>query len=220
MFPRNPRRDGRAADLKGTARSRLLDAALVELSERGYEAASLQSIARRAGLTTGAVYWNFDNKDGLFAALVEERLLAPQRALVEFARTATAETATAPIISAAVSGLARERPELFLLLFEDWARAARNPDRRDAYVHRYTRLKDALAAALQSRNDTTGVPLTYPANRLATAMFALANGLAMEAIVNPDAVDDDLLGEILQLLYEGNAARARNGGGSQGDEGS
>src|SRR3954454_22948786 len=60
------RRDGRSADLRGTARERLLDAGLAELREHGYAATSLQAIARRAGLTKGAVYWSFRDKQDLF----------------------------------------------------------------------------------------------------------------------------------------------------------
>ena len=63
-------RDGRSSDLKGTARERLLDAALDELRTRGYDGASLQSIARRAGLTKGAIYWSFRDKHDVFRALV------------------------------------------------------------------------------------------------------------------------------------------------------
>lgn len=44
------------------------------MREHGYEGASLQAIARRAGLTKGAVYWSFRDKRELFQALIEERI--------------------------------------------------------------------------------------------------------------------------------------------------
>ena len=75
--------DGRrSAELKGTARQRLLDAALVELREHGYEGTSLQAIARRAGLSKGAIYWSFRDKRDLFLALIEERLDAAAQQLM------------------------------------------------------------------------------------------------------------------------------------------
>ena len=49
----------------------LLDAALVEFSEKGYQAARLQDIARRAGATRGAIYHHFQNKADLYQKLIE-----------------------------------------------------------------------------------------------------------------------------------------------------
>jgi AcrR family transcriptional regulator len=202
------RRDGRSAELKGTARQRLLDAALAELREHGYEGTSLQAIARRAGLSKGAIYWSFRDKRDLFLALVEERLDAPARELIAITEKAPASTATAPVVSEGVARLVREQPELLLVLFEQWALAVREPELRPAYVDRQAMLREALARALRARHETTGVPLTYSAELLASAILALGHGLAMSALVEHESVPDELLGDVLQLLYEGLEARA------------
>lgn len=104
--------------------------------------------------------------------------------------------------------LVREQPELLLIVYEQWALAVREPDLRDGYSDRQAILRDTLARAVQARHETTGVPLTYPAQGLATAILALANGLAMEALVDPEAVPDELLGDMLQFLYDGLTLRA------------
>jgi AcrR family transcriptional regulator len=204
----SPRRDGRHAELRGTARERLLDAALAELRARGYADASLEAIARRAGLTRGAVYWNFHSKLELFLALLEERVDRPALELMRLTETAPADTPTADAVSHGLVQLVRDQGDLIMLLFEYWALAVRNPDLRPAFNERQELLRNALARALEARHATTGVALTYPAERLATAILALANGLAMTALAEPDAVSDQLLGEILDLLYDGLAARA------------
>lgn len=51
-------------------RSRILDAACDLFSERGYHATTLGDVAKRAGLTTGSVYSNFDGKRELFIECV------------------------------------------------------------------------------------------------------------------------------------------------------
>ncbi len=51
-------------------RDRLIAAAGEVISEKGFQAASLDEIAARAGLTKGAIYDNFDSKDQLFMAVV------------------------------------------------------------------------------------------------------------------------------------------------------
>jgi AcrR family transcriptional regulator len=53
-----------------STRTRLLDAAVEVFRERGYDGAGVHEIARRAGLTTGAIYANFRGKaDLLFEAI-------------------------------------------------------------------------------------------------------------------------------------------------------
>jgi AcrR family transcriptional regulator len=53
-----------------STRTRLLAAAVSVFGERGYDGAGVQEIARRAGLTTGAIYANFRGKaDLLFEAI-------------------------------------------------------------------------------------------------------------------------------------------------------
>ncbi len=48
-------------------RERIVDAALDQLAEGGYSSASVQAVARRAGVATGSVYRHFPSKGDLFA---------------------------------------------------------------------------------------------------------------------------------------------------------
>lgn len=51
----------------------ILDAACSEFLAKGFQGASLRSIAKRAGVTTGAFYGYFKSKEELFDALVGEQ---------------------------------------------------------------------------------------------------------------------------------------------------
>ncbi len=55
-------------------RERLLECAKAEFLEKGYMKASLRGICSAAGLTTGAVYFMFGDKNGLFRAVVQKPL--------------------------------------------------------------------------------------------------------------------------------------------------
>ena len=50
----------------------IINAAKAEFLEKGYQKASLRSIVKTAGVTTGAFYRYYDSKEALFASLVEE----------------------------------------------------------------------------------------------------------------------------------------------------
>ena len=56
-------------------RNQILDAAEQVFSEKGVSRATLDDIARGAGVTRGAVYWHFKDKADLFAAMLERVVL-------------------------------------------------------------------------------------------------------------------------------------------------
>src|SRR3954471_10028150 len=56
-------------DKRDRTRAKLLEAARSLIRERGHEHTTLEDIAKRAGMTTGAIYGNFKNRDELFLAL-------------------------------------------------------------------------------------------------------------------------------------------------------
>jgi len=54
--------------------SEILEAALAVFAEKGLEAARMDDIARRAGVTKGTIYLYFANKDAVFKALLSETI--------------------------------------------------------------------------------------------------------------------------------------------------
>jgi hypothetical protein len=62
---------------------------------------------------------------------------------------------------------------------------------------------------VERRARDLGLELPIPPERLAVAIEALANGLAMQEMVDPADVPADLYGEVLGFLLAGVAAAAR-----------
>lgn len=58
-------------------RQQLLDAALQQFAEKGYDGASIRSIARAAGVTEALVYHYFRSKEHLFEEVLKARSFAP-----------------------------------------------------------------------------------------------------------------------------------------------
>jgi AcrR family transcriptional regulator len=208
------RLDGRRSEARGSGRARLLDAAARVFAARGYRAASVDDIVAEAGVTKGALYWSFDSKQALFEALVEERVDRPVRELIGLLETTPADEEAAPVIARGFMGLVERRRELVLLLHDYWSLAVRDPELRGRLVERRRRLREALAAAIEARHRTLAVPLTMPAERIAEAHIALAEGLAQARLADPDGVPDDLFAEMSSLLYDGNLRRVEQGRGS------
>ena len=58
-------------NIKETTLQNILDAAETEFLRKGFKSASLRNIVKSAGVTTGAFYGYFKNKEALFSALVK-----------------------------------------------------------------------------------------------------------------------------------------------------
>src|SRR3954470_11265903 len=74
------------AEKHAATTSALLAAAAETFAERGFEAATMEQIADRVGLSKGALYYRYKTKEDLFLALLDERCA---RYVAELERTPT-----------------------------------------------------------------------------------------------------------------------------------
>lgn len=97
---------------------KLLDAAADEFGEKGFHAASISSITRRAQVALGTFYTYFDSKDALFRALVSDM----SEAVKTSARSAIqSEMTPLEVEKAALGaflGFAREHKEVYRIIDE------------------------------------------------------------------------------------------------------
>ena len=172
------------AERSAHTRSELLAAAERRFFVHGYHGTSLDDIADDAGYTKGAVYSTFKSKAGLFLALfddVMERRLQELRAL--FDPHEDDESRFRALAARPVD----ERDTQFLLLsIEFWAHAAREPAVLEEFAARYRHFRSELAA-FGPQDSWLG------SERWAIVTLALANGLALERLVDPTGVPGDLM---------------------------
>lgn len=189
------------AEKREANRARILRAARTVFGERGFHAASIEEIADEAGLSNGAIYYNFDSKGDLFFALLEERLderighmrqtLAGESRPVADALADEARDATRSL---------KESRDWRLLLLEFVAHAARTPSLAPKLRDHKRRMREELAEVLEQRLTERGVTPPIPTGDLALVATGLANGLAVEELSDPGSVPDELLGDVLALL--------------------
>ncbi len=104
---------------KAATRERILQAAIDVFGERGYQAASMDEIARRAGSSKGGVYFHFPNKQAIFEALISEMVMMLEsdvRGAINQAHGALARVDAA--LSVAIRTFAAHRGLTRLLLVE------------------------------------------------------------------------------------------------------
>jgi AcrR family transcriptional regulator len=191
-----------------TSRDQLLAAASRVFARAGYHGASMSEIAAEAGFSKGALYWNFASKEDLFFALLDE-LDGHLRALIAASASMPTEQQRTGELSRGLSAVLADARDVVLLFHEYSALAVRDPKVAARYVQRNARLREELAAAVRLRHEAIDVPLTMPAEDLATALIALVDGLSIQQLTEPDAVPEELFGQIAALIEDGMTLRAK-----------
>ncbi|HWF56374.1 MAG TPA: TetR/AcrR family transcriptional regulator [Solirubrobacteraceae bacterium] len=188
----------RTRPTRAQTREKVLAAALQVFGERGIAAASVSEVAAAAGMTKGAVYSSFASKDELVLAMMEEH--AMQRLTAALASIAQDPRAAAAGVGAVLIGAIRSDAVWHRLLAEYFALSYHDEDTRLALRQRRREARGAVARALRQLSESTGAQLPMEPERLAVILFAVSNGLGIEAGIDPEAVPDDLLGELLGLI--------------------
>jgi AcrR family transcriptional regulator len=162
------------AERRAATQAKLLKAAGAVFAGRGYHAATLDEIASRAGVSKGALYYNFASKEDLFLALLADRLGEGPADLEEFAQRLERDPRWAP------------------LFFEFMAWAGRDARHREELRERFFRPARERTAELATGGD----------EELAAAVNALVNGLMLERHFDPDRVPADLVGRAVARLLQ------------------
>jgi AcrR family transcriptional regulator len=177
----------------------VITAAATVFARRGFQDASLREIASEAGMTTGAIYSNFDGKGDLFLAVLEEKIDPRLAVMYESTRTAPRKKVGARVGDEFAAYVKQQRRWLILLI-EFWAQAARDPKLRPKFAERHGKLRAAIVEVLAERATKLDTPLILPAEQLATLLIALTNGIAVEQLADPGSVPEDLYGRALDIL--------------------
>lgn len=172
-------------DKRARTRAKLLEAARELMREKGHAQISLDEVARRAGMTSGAIYGNFRNREELFVALGQaywpaiRPKIPPNSTFAQKMRAmAEATLAAIPDRRLAVAG---RLAGMAYALSHDEARAEVNEFTANSYAWG--------ASWLRSVADEGGLPM--PAETLVVVIHALTEGLVFQRLMTPDLVPDE-----------------------------
>lgn len=196
--------------LEPAARRRLIDDAATRVfAERGYEAATMQGIARTAGVVASVLYDHYSSKRELYISLLEEHGQQLMERTTRPAEGADPETALRDQIDAFFQAVEAE-PFIWRMLFR-----APPADASIAAAHEQVQASatEAIAAALSART-TNSPPHANTATSVDTVMVAemiksSLTGLGAWWSRNPGASRKDLVQTATALLWDGLSRIAR-----------
>jgi AcrR family transcriptional regulator len=189
-------------------RARLMHSAAAVAARRGLERASLDEVAEEAGFTKGAVYANFKSKEDLFLAMLDARFAERLEELDRILSTEDDPDTQAREAAAGFMAAIESEPEWERLFFEFTVYAARNEEFRAELVARYRGMRERIAELLARRARRLGIEPVIPPEHIALMTFAMANGMALERLLEPEAVPDGLYPEMMAIFFTGLRARA------------
>jgi len=191
----------RQAEKRALTRHNVLRAAQDVFGRSGYHQATLRDIAEEAGVSKGAVYYNFASKEELFLALLDARMDERLREI----RAVNSEPDHAA--RDYIENVKRNR-EWITLFFEFVAHAARDNRFGAQFATRFKRFWAELADDVERRAREQRVDLPLPAEQLAIAIDVLGIGFMIPQIIDPVGIPDDLLPKALTYMLRGVAQAA------------
>ena len=188
---------------KARTRAQLIDAAAAVFARRGFVAASLDEVAEETGLTKGAVYSNFDSKQELFQAVIDNRLNEPMLQLADVIDEAGGTIEEQAMLGARMYGeVVEQERDVFLLALEYDIYCARNPEFERAFASGYRDRLEHIAGLIADHAQRSGVSMPLSPIEMATVVTALSQGMGLQKLRDPERVPDDLLGRVYALLFQ------------------
>jgi AcrR family transcriptional regulator len=188
-------------------RSLLIQSAEKIFARDGFEAARLEEIAADAGYTRGAFYANFENKEDLFFALLEAEIssrIENVRLQVDTSRTPAAKLKA--LRSFLLDMSLDHRWSLLAPEFKLFA--VRHPQVKSRLAAMNRRFVSSRVQILQDVMEGLGRDLPASANAVGISLATLANGLALEHMLDRAAMPEDDVKRIIGTFFDSLTAPA------------
>jgi AcrR family transcriptional regulator len=182
----SPRRRPKG-DKRARTRAKIIQAAALLVEEKGFDHTTVQDVARRAGVSNGAIYGNFRNRDDILAAIGPaywpqvRPQFTPGSSFAEKMR-AVAEATIAILPERRGRGHGR---------LTGLAYALTNEALRALVLERSTVFYAAAAAWWRSLPDDEQPPM--PPEILVRLLNVITEGLTLQWLITPDLVTDEVI---------------------------
>jgi AcrR family transcriptional regulator len=172
-------------DKRQRTRLALIEAAAAIIREKGYEATTLAEVAERAGMTRGAIYGNFKNREELFLAVVAQRW----EPIVPRIRVGDSFAKQMRALAEAVIAVFPQRRKSAVGAASFQAYALKHEDMRQRLVAANAEVYRTMAAGVAQMNRTHELPM--PAEQLVRVLHFTIEGYLMLRFLTPELIGDD-----------------------------
>lgn len=192
--PRRKKTAPRRGDKRARTRAKLIEVAATVIRDKGIGGLTLEDVARRAGMTRGAIYGNFKNREELLLAVVQTRWepIAPP-----FRPGASFKEQLSILARAVVTAMPQRRASaLAALSFQVYALS--NEEVRSQLVALNREVYRLSVEKLLEYVPADEIPL--PADQLVRVLHALTEGLTLLRFLTPELITDDVIVAAFEAL--------------------
>lgn len=176
----------RSRELAGDKAGRIIEAMRVSVAARGISGATFDHVAREAGVSRGLLHYYFATKERLLIEVVRrESDVRIERLESAVAGAMDAEGVLAALVRSFEEFLG-EGQTVAVMYYEMMTLAQRNPEISSELAELGRRTREHLATALRSKADAGVLALRADAEVLATFLFALADGITIRKLSEPE----------------------------------
>ncbi|MFN0148070.1 MAG: TetR/AcrR family transcriptional regulator [Dehalococcoidia bacterium] len=185
-------------------RESILEAAVEVFARKGMQTATMAEIAEAAGLSAGAIYRYFPNKEALATACMHD---STGHILDDWRQLGADGADPRDVFNAIARGSfdemkAPDAPQHTLLMVENQLTAARSGN--SAYAaevqHEHTLIVAGLAEAIARMQEAGSFPAELDANLTAESLMALYVGTRIARLLNPSLDSDAMLTQVAGLM--------------------
>jgi AcrR family transcriptional regulator len=192
-------------EYKEDAKRRIIEAAMDVIAERGCDQMTIDDVAKKIGVTKGAVYWYFKSKEELVAAVLKKFQGDIERTSFESFYNRPIEEVFSQLFERFSLTDDRQRA----IFFEMFALAARNSEVRHATREYYSGLVATFEEAIRKEKKQHLIGTQADPHTLALLMVALYAGLQnYEMIYMYQNEIEDLWLEGMKILLKPSSTRS------------
>jgi AcrR family transcriptional regulator len=173
-----------SAEREEATRRRILKAARQVFVEKGFHRASIDDVVAACGLSVGAIYTYFPNKDELIRASILDANREESEAVLADTRAAGS---VGERLDRGIRGWWRytiEAEGAPAFLAEAWGEASRRPLIRDLMARRYERGITMTSIMFRECVERGDLPKRIDVDALARTISALTDGMVLEYVVS------------------------------------
>lgn len=169
-------------------REKILDAAMICFSRKGFTETTIQDIRNEAQLSTGAVYRYFKNKNEIIEASVQKHRTDRSQRLTTIEEQADAQEMLEELYQLQVRRLLSPEPDnKAKIMIHAYGEALMNPQVSNIVKDNWEEMNRRLERIIQKAQKQGYIDPALDAHAVAVLLTALHDGLLLQKVIAPDS---------------------------------
>jgi AcrR family transcriptional regulator len=165
---------------------RIVAAMRESVGSRGAAASTFDQVAQEAGVSRGLLHYYFGSKERLLVEVVRHDSEIRMQRLEEALGRAGSVEAIVEVLVTHLENFLESDPAGAALLYEMFSAARHNDEIRQELAALFRRSREHVADALREKEGEGVVKLRGDAEAVASILFAMGDGIALQILYDPD----------------------------------